>query len=89
MITTACAPTLRESLNHRTLQAPISRQSRVHVDVKASEIRWEEPISINFEPKKLRRSLAFAIQEVLNGPNRQKTNWCTDRLLLHIPTQPR
>ena len=71
IMTTACAPTLRESLNHRTLQAPISKQSRVHVDVKASEIRWEEPISINFEPKKLRRSLAFAIQNVLNGPNRK------------------
>ena len=71
MITTACAPTLRESLNPRTLQAPISKQSRVHVDVKASEIRWEEPISINFEPKKLRRNLAFAIQDVLNGPIRK------------------
>ena len=82
MIITACAPTLRESLNHRTLQAPISRQSRVHVDVKASEIRWEEPISINFEPKKLRRSLAFAIQEVLNGPNRQ-----AERLSDSTPTR--
>ena len=72
-LTSGCAPTLRESLNRHTLKSSLGGSSSIHVDVVASEIRWEEPISLKFEPAQLRGSLASAIQDVLSGPNKRAT----------------
>ena len=70
-LTAGCAPTLRESLNRHTLKSSLGGASSIYVDVMASEIRWEEPIPLKFEPSQLRGSLASAIQDVLNGPNKR------------------
>ena len=71
ILSMGCAPTLRDSLNHRTLSTPLNSPSVIHVDVQASELRWEEPISLNFSPHRLRRNLASMIQEALNGSTRR------------------
>ena len=71
VLTVGCAPTLHESLSHRTLAAPLNSPSPIHVDVEASELRWEEPILLNFQPSQLRRDLATLIQGTLNGPTQR------------------
>ena len=71
VLTVGCVPTLHESLSHRTLPAPLNSPSPIHVDVEASELRWEEPILLNFQPNQLRRDLATLIQRTLNGPKQR------------------
>lgn len=72
-LTVGCAPTLHESLNQNSLQSALGPTELVNIDIDASEIRMEESTSIKADPRRLRRELAFVMQEALNGPTQRAT----------------